>query len=188
MGSCDVRQVECHSRSAGKTIVSGCSRCTRLVAWGWRASHVAVVIVSVLAVPHLGHSQSTPPGRTTPGGQIFDRLREQTTRPVPRTPPPRSPGPDMIWVPDRRSSCRESRAMCVKAQKKEEKDERLHRVERSWGAFMRSVRLPAPVDAAKVTATFKERRRGDHAAQGTRRLRARRSRSRRSSDRPRAGA
>jgi HSP20 family protein len=42
-----------------------------------------------------------------------------------------------------------------KEQKKEEKDERLHRVERSWGAFMRSVRLPTPVDGGKVTATFK---------------------------------
>lgn len=42
-----------------------------------------------------------------------------------------------------------------KEQKKEEKDERQHRVERSWGAFMRSVRLPAPVDGSKVTATFK---------------------------------
>jgi HSP20 family protein len=42
-----------------------------------------------------------------------------------------------------------------KEQKKEEKDERHHRMERSWGAFMRSVRLPAPVDGGKVTATFK---------------------------------
>ena len=42
-----------------------------------------------------------------------------------------------------------------KDQKKEEKDERQHRVERSWGAFMRSVRLPAPADGSKVTATFK---------------------------------
>jgi HSP20 family protein len=42
-----------------------------------------------------------------------------------------------------------------KEQKKEETDERQHRVERSWGAFMRSVRLPAPVDGSKVTATFK---------------------------------
>jgi HSP20 family protein len=42
-----------------------------------------------------------------------------------------------------------------KEQKKEEKDERRHRLERSWGAFMRSVRLPAPVDGSKVTATFK---------------------------------
>ena len=42
-----------------------------------------------------------------------------------------------------------------KEQKKEEKDERRHRLERSWGAFMRSVRLPAPVDGSTVTATFK---------------------------------
>jgi HSP20 family protein len=42
-----------------------------------------------------------------------------------------------------------------KEQKKEEKDERHHRMERSWGAFMRSVRLPTPVDGGKVTATFK---------------------------------
>jgi HSP20 family protein len=42
-----------------------------------------------------------------------------------------------------------------KEQTKEEKDERQHRVERSWGAFMRAVRLPAPVDGGKVTATFK---------------------------------
>ena len=36
-----------------------------------------------------------------------------------------------------------------------EKDERHHRVERHYGAFMRAVRMPAPVDAAKVSATFK---------------------------------
>ena len=37
----------------------------------------------------------------------------------------------------------------------EETDERRHRTERTWGMFMRIVRLPAPVDAGKVTATFK---------------------------------
>jgi HSP20 family protein len=42
-----------------------------------------------------------------------------------------------------------------KEEKKEDKDERRHRIERSWGTFMRSVRLPAPVDAGKVTAAFK---------------------------------
>ena len=42
-----------------------------------------------------------------------------------------------------------------KEDKTEEKDERRHRVERSWGAFMRTVRLPATVDGSKVTATFK---------------------------------
>jgi len=43
-----------------------------------------------------------------------------------------------------------------KEQKKEEKDERHHRVERSWGAFVRSVRLPTPVESGKVTAAFKK--------------------------------
>jgi HSP20 family protein len=42
-----------------------------------------------------------------------------------------------------------------KEHKKEEKDERSHRIERSYGAFARSVRMPLPVDASKVTAAFK---------------------------------
>ena len=42
-----------------------------------------------------------------------------------------------------------------KRQEKEEKEERLHRVERSYGAFVRSFRLPVAVDGSKVTATFK---------------------------------
>ena len=42
-----------------------------------------------------------------------------------------------------------------KKQEKEEKDEHYHRVERSYGAFTRSVRLPVAVDGSKVTATFK---------------------------------
>jgi HSP20 family protein len=42
-----------------------------------------------------------------------------------------------------------------KKQEKEEKDEQFHRVERSYGAFMRTVRLPVPVDASKVAASFK---------------------------------
>jgi HSP20 family protein len=42
-----------------------------------------------------------------------------------------------------------------KEHKKEEKDERSHRIERSYGAFVRSVRMPLPVDASKVTAAFK---------------------------------
>jgi HSP20 family protein len=36
-----------------------------------------------------------------------------------------------------------------------EKEERYHRVERTYGAFLRSVRLPMAVDGSKVTATFK---------------------------------
>ena len=42
-----------------------------------------------------------------------------------------------------------------KKQEKEEKDEHYYRSERSYGAFMRTVRLPATVDGSKVTATFK---------------------------------
>jgi HSP20 family protein len=42
-----------------------------------------------------------------------------------------------------------------KRQDKEEKDEHYHRVERAYGVFTRSVRLPVAVDASKVTASFK---------------------------------
>jgi len=42
-----------------------------------------------------------------------------------------------------------------KSQEKEEKDEHYHRVERAYGVFTRSVRLPMAVDASKVTASFK---------------------------------
>ena len=42
-----------------------------------------------------------------------------------------------------------------KKQEKEEKEEHYYRAERSYGAFVRTVRLPATVDGSKVTATFK---------------------------------
>jgi len=42
-----------------------------------------------------------------------------------------------------------------KEKRTEEKEERYHRVERTYGAFLRSVRLPMVVDGSKVTATFK---------------------------------
>jgi HSP20 family protein len=42
-----------------------------------------------------------------------------------------------------------------KEKRTEEKEERYHRVERTYGAFLRSVRLPMAVDGGKVTATFK---------------------------------
>jgi HSP20 family protein len=41
-------------------------------------------------------------------------------------------------------------------EEKEEKDKRYHRVERSYGAFARTIRLPATVDSGKVSATFKD--------------------------------
>jgi HSP20 family protein len=42
-----------------------------------------------------------------------------------------------------------------KEKEAEEKEERHHRVERAYGAFLRTVRLPMAVDGSKVTATFK---------------------------------
>jgi HSP20 family protein len=42
-----------------------------------------------------------------------------------------------------------------KEQEKEEKDEHYYRAERSYGAFQRSLHLPAAVDGEKVTARFK---------------------------------
>jgi HSP20 family protein len=42
-----------------------------------------------------------------------------------------------------------------KKQEKEEKDEHYYRAERSYGAFVRTVRLPGTVDGSKVTAAFK---------------------------------
>jgi HSP20 family protein len=41
-------------------------------------------------------------------------------------------------------------------QEKEEKDKRFHRVERSYGSFVRSFTLPEYVDDAKVKADFRE--------------------------------
>ena len=37
----------------------------------------------------------------------------------------------------------------------EKEEERYHRAERTYGTFLRSVRLPMAVDGSKVTATFK---------------------------------
>jgi hypothetical protein len=48
------------------------------------------------------HGQTgRPPVGPPPPGQIFDRLRESTTRPIPNPLPPSTPAPDMLWVPDR---------------------------------------------------------------------------------------
>jgi len=43
-----------------------------------------------------------------------------------------------------------------KHREKEDKDEKYHRVERTWGAFTRSLRMPVAVAGDKVTATFKD--------------------------------
>lgn len=49
--------------------------------------------------------------------------------------------------------------LVIKGEKKEEKEEKdryYHRVERSYGTFCRSVRLPASVKDEKINATFKD--------------------------------
>jgi len=43
-----------------------------------------------------------------------------------------------------------------KHQEKDEKHEKYHRVERSWGIFTRAFRMPVAVAGDKVTATFKD--------------------------------
>ena len=42
-----------------------------------------------------------------------------------------------------------------KHKEKEEKDEKYHRIERSWGEFTRSIMLPGAAETEKVDATFK---------------------------------
>src|SRR5262249_54083925 len=42
-----------------------------------------------------------------------------------------------------------------KHQEKEEKEERYYRMERSYGSFTRTIRLPVAVDGTKVTAALK---------------------------------
>ncbi len=52
----------------------------------------------------------------------------------------------------------ENQVLAIKGEKrheKEEKDEKYYRMERAYGAFARTVRLPAAVDGSKVTAAFK---------------------------------
>jgi hypothetical protein len=63
-------------------------------------SGVAFIWIPGVTGIALGQTKS-PPGGTTPGGAIFDRLHDATTRPLPRVPPPAVPAPDMTWVPDR---------------------------------------------------------------------------------------
>src|SRR5262245_62247735 len=65
-----------------------------------------VAIVGVLSIHaafvHAASAQmKSPPAGTTPGGAMFDRLNQSTTRPVPQTPAPTVAAPSSTWVPDR---------------------------------------------------------------------------------------
>src|SRR5437899_12488999 len=63
---------------------------------------LGVAVILNVAVPQVAWSQmKSPPGGTTPGGAIFDRLHDATTRPVPQAPSPTVPTPEATWVPDR---------------------------------------------------------------------------------------
>jgi len=63
---------------------------------------LGVAVVLNVAVPQVASSQmKSPPGGTTPGGAIFDRLRDSTTRSMPQVPSPATPAPEATWVPDR---------------------------------------------------------------------------------------
>lgn len=41
-------------------------------------------------------------------------------------------------------------------QEKEEKDKKVHRIERSYGSFVRTFSLPANIDESKIAAEYKE--------------------------------
>ena len=52
----------------------------------------------------------------------------------------------------------EGRRLTIKGEKKqekEEKDENIHRTERAYGRFRRTIELPAEVDASRVDASYK---------------------------------
>lgn len=67
----------------------------------WAACIGAAIVASAVFPPTVAGQIKSPPRGTTPGGAIFDRLRDSTTRPVPQVPPPTVVPPDMMWVPDR---------------------------------------------------------------------------------------
>ena len=53
----------------------------------------------------------------------------------------------------------EGRRLTIKGEKKDEKEDKeanLHRVERAYGFFSRSIELPVEVDAKDVAATYKK--------------------------------
>lgn len=66
-----------------------------------------VMLIAAATIASVGSTRAafgqmkSPPGGTTPGGAIFDRLNQSSTRPVPQTPPPTVHPADSMWVPDR---------------------------------------------------------------------------------------
>jgi hypothetical protein len=62
---------------------------------------MVVTLASVSSMPAAFGQMRSPPGGTTPGGAIFDRLNQSSTRPTPTTPTPTVRAPNETWVPDR---------------------------------------------------------------------------------------
>jgi hypothetical protein len=68
----------------------------------WGVVLIAAATIASVGSTHPASGQmKSPPGGTTPGGAIFDRLNQSSTRPVPQTPAPTVRPPDSMWVPDR---------------------------------------------------------------------------------------
>ena len=74
--------------------------CWRVVLGGI-VTIVGVVSMHAAFVQTAFAQMKSPPGGTTPGGAIFDRLNRSSTRPVPQTPAPTVAPPNSTWVPDR---------------------------------------------------------------------------------------
>jgi len=66
----------------------------------WYVAFGAAAILSV-GMLHTAFGQMRAPGGTTPGGAIFDRLNQSSTRPTPTSPTPTVRAPNETWVPDR---------------------------------------------------------------------------------------
>ena len=69
--------------------------------WGGVVLVAALMMVSMSSIQAAHGQMKSPPGGTTPGGAIFDRLNRSSTRPLPQTPAPTVRPPDSTWVPDR---------------------------------------------------------------------------------------
>jgi len=68
----------------------------------WRVVLIGAAVILSAGSLHAAFGQMrSPPGGTTPGGAIFDRLNQSSTRPLPQTPAPTVRPPDTSWVPDR---------------------------------------------------------------------------------------
>jgi len=71
------------------------------VALGGIVTIVSLLTIDAVFVDSAFAQMKSPPGGTTPGGAIFDRLNQSSTRPVPQTPAPHVAPPNSMWVPDR---------------------------------------------------------------------------------------